>query len=91
MQINISKIKIKLYKFQFLIFHLKLDKYLWNHLQILLPILIKFTRINELLFSLKSSRNSHQKCSVGKGVLRNFANSQENTCARVPFLIKLQA
>ena len=91
MQINISKIKIKLYKFQFLIFHLKLDKYLWNHLQILLPILIKFNRINELLFSLKSSRNSHQKCYVGKGVLRNFANSQENTCARVPFLIKWQA
>ena len=27
-----------------------------------------------------------QRCSVGKGVLRNFAqNSQENTCARVSF------
>ena len=26
-----------------------------------------------------------------KGVLRNFANSQKSTCARVSFLIKLQA
>ena len=26
---------------------------------------------------------------VKKGVLRNFANSEENTCARVSFLIKL--
>ena len=26
-----------------------------------------------------------------KGALRNFANSQENTCARVSFLIQLQA
>ena len=35
-------------------------------------------------------RISHQKCSVKRGVLKNFANSQENTCARVHFLIKLQ-
>ena len=26
-----------------------------------------------------------------RGVLKNFANSQENTCARVSFLLKLQA
>ena len=26
-----------------------------------------------------------------KGVLKNFTNSQENTCARVSYLIKLQA
>ena len=32
-----------------------------------------------------------QRCSVKKGVLRNFQNSQENACARVSFLIKLQA
>ena len=36
-------------------------------------------------------RSSHQRCStILKGVLRNFTNSQENTCARVSFLIKLQ-
>ena len=29
--------------------------------------------------------------SSPRGVLQNFANSQENTCARVSFLIKLQA
>ena len=33
-------------------------------------------------------RNSRRKCSVRKGVLRN---SQENTCSRISFLIKLQA
>ena len=26
-----------------------------------------------------------------KGILKNFANSQENTCARVSFLVKFQA
>ena len=31
------------------------------------------------------------RCSVKKGALRDFANSQENNCARVSFLIKLQA
>ena len=38
-----------------------------------------------------SSKNSQRKCSVEKGVFRNFQDLQENTCARVPFLIKLQA
>ena len=37
-------------------------------------------------------RNSHRRCSVRKSVLRNFEkNSQENTCARLSFLIKFQA
>ena len=31
---------------------------------------------------------SQQKCSVRKGVLRNFAKCTGNTCARVSFLIK---
>ena len=35
-------------------------------------------------------RSSHQRCSMKKGVLRNFQNSQEDTCVRVSFLIKLQ-
>ena len=35
-------------------------------------------------------RSSHLRCSVKKGVLRNLQNSQENTCARVSFLIKLR-
>ena len=33
-------------------------------------------------------RSSHRRCSVRKGVLKK--SSQENTCARVFFLIKLQ-
>ena len=32
-------------------------------------------------------RNSHRRCSLRKGVLRNFA--QENTCARVFFFHKV--
>ena len=36
-------------------------------------------------------RSSHWRCSVRKGVLRNFAKFTENTCARVSFLIKLRA
>ena len=35
-------------------------------------------------------RSSHQRCFIRKGDLRNFANSQENTCVIVLFLISLQ-
>ena len=34
-------------------------------------------------------RSNHQRCSVRKGVLRNFAKFREYTSARVIFLIKL--
>ena len=37
-----------------------------------------------------SLRSSHQRCSVKKVFLEISQNSHENTCARVPFLIKLQ-
>ena len=37
------------------------------------------------------SRSSHQRCCIKKFVLKNSQNSQENTCARVSFLMKLQA
>ena len=43
------------------------------------------------VFPDKSFRSSHTRCSVKKGVLRITQNSQENTCAKVSFLIKLQA
>ena len=36
-------------------------------------------------------RSSHQRCTVKKVLLKISQNSQENTCARVSFLIKLQA
>ena len=35
-------------------------------------------------------RSSHRRCSVKKVFLEISQNSQENTCARVTFLIKLQ-
>ena len=43
------------------------------------------------VFNLSSLRNLEavvRRCSVKKNVLGSFANSQENTCARVSFLIK---
>ena len=39
----------------------------------------------------KNIWSSHQRCSIGKVVLKISLNSQENTCSRVSFLIKLQA
>ena len=42
-------------------------------------------------YKLTRKRSSYERCSLRIGVLRNFAKSQENTCARVPFLIKLHA
>ena len=36
-------------------------------------------------------RSGHRRCSVKKVSLKNSQNSQENTCAGVSFLIKLQA
>ena len=38
-----------------------------------------------------SYRSSHQRCSIKKVFLKISQNLQENTCARVSFLIKLQA
>ena len=35
-------------------------------------------------------RSSHQRCSIKKVFLEISQSSQENTCARVSFLIKLQ-
>ena len=38
-----------------------------------------------------TNRSSHRRCSVKKVFLEISRNSQESTCARVSFLIKLQA
>ena len=40
---------------------------------------------------LKRFRSSHWRCSVKKMFLEISQNSQENTCARISLLIKLQA
>ena len=39
----------------------------------------------------KSFRSSQQRCSLKKVLLEISQNSRKNTCARVCFLIKLQA
>ena len=46
---------------------------------------------SETCFMKNSNRSSRQEVFCKKGVLRNFQNSQDNTCARDTFLIKLQA
>ena len=38
-----------------------------------------------------NSRSSYQRCSIKKEFLKLLQNSQENTCVRVSFLMKLQA
>ena len=38
-----------------------------------------------------SSKSSHRRCSVRKGVFRNVAKFKQNACARVSFLIKFLA
>ena len=45
--------------------------------------------IFEHLVSFLIDRSSHQNCSGKKGVLKILQNSQENTCVRASFLIKL--
>ena len=62
-----------------------------DHLQISLLILSEFKRINQFLFPFEIIRSSHQRCSVKKVFLEISQNSQENTCGRDSFLIKLQA
>ena len=47
--------------------------------------------MNKFTEGRKEERSSRPDVFCEKDVLRNFANSQENTCARVNFLIKLQA
>ena len=49
--------------------------------------------VSIFIFCFKSGlfRNSHRRCSVEKVFLEISQNSQENTSARVSFLIKLQA
>ena len=42
-----------------------------------------------IIFKTPAFRSSHGRCSVRKGVLRNFENLQENTYVRVSFLIKV--
>ena len=44
-----------------------------------------------MILSLANDRSSHQRGSVKKLFLKFLQNSQENTCAKVFFLIKMQA
>ena len=40
---------------------------------------------------MENFRSSHRRCSIKKVLLEITQNSQENTCAKVSFLIKFQA
>ena len=47
--------------------------------------------ITPYLDTSRSDSSSHRRCSVKIGVLKISQNSQENTCTRVSFWIKLQS
>ena len=51
----------------------------------------KFSKFTMNWESISSVGSSHWRCSVKKMLLEISQNSQENTCARASFLIKLQA
>ena len=52
---------------------------------------IRFAEPNELSMMASSSEVVVQSCSLKKVFLEVSQNSEENTCARASFLIKLQA
>ena len=55
----------------------------------LLYTMIKISYLYHIL--IVKNRSSHKRCSVKKVFLKISQNSQESTCARVSFLIMLQA
>ena len=54
-------------------------------------VLYSLIRIYILVLSCEPAEAVAQTCSVKKVFLENLQNSQESTCARVSFLMKLQA
>ena len=52
---------------------------------------ISFKEILSIVLPIAIGRSSHRRCSVKNVFLEISRKSQENTCARVSFLIKLQA
>ena len=74
------------------------------HTKIIIPVLLKvsslmiltrhwfiqFIKKNAKLKNLTIDRSSRPDVFCKNGVLRNLANSQENTCVRVSFIKKLQ-
>ena len=67
------------------------DRYLFFNQIIFLNSFQSFSELQEWSEEVVSFRSSHQRCSVKKVFLEISQNSQENTCVRVSFLIKLQA
>ena len=54
------------------------------------PLASYILNVRSLISFSSHIRNSHQRCSIKKTCLKILQNSQENTCIRVSFLIKLQ-
>ena len=53
--------------------------------------LISFSRLFNLFWYLNSHLFSHQRCSIENVYSKISKNSQESTCVRLSFLMKLQA
>lgn len=47
--------------------------------------------LKDVLYKLEENRSSHSLVFYNIDVLENFANSQDKTCGKFSFLIKLQA
>ena len=87
---NFFEKKIFVYKLHsinrpnFIVIILKIIDFIISEIKVILP-------IEPFFYIAKKSRSSCPKVFYKKCVLRNSQNSQENTCARGSFLIKLQA
>ena len=72
-------------------------KYMFEEDVFIICIILKMAKglqvvfIWEIISHYKGHRSNHRKCSIKKVFPEIFQNSLENTCARVPFLVKLQA
>ena len=81
-----------LYLYLFTLPYLHLIACSYLHLRIYTNVLfILLYELDKIVKLWKTHRRSRQTCSVRKVFLEILQNSQENTCARVSFLIKLQA
>ena len=79
---NLEKVKFNFCSF-------KERNFYWG--QINQAVLLGKSTNSMLLESIDLERSSHKKCSVKKVFFKISQNSQESTCARVSFLITLQA
>ena len=63
----------------------------WELYKVLLELNLWHANLSMQIWPCCMDRSNHQRCSIKKVSLEISQNSHQNTCARVSFLIKLQA